>query len=155
MQDSITLVSKDGQKFQIEVKATENSSLLKGLISDFDESELSVPDVSGDILKKCIEYLTYYADKTAREIPRPLPSADLNDVCSPWDVEFINSFSMSALFDLVKAANYLDIKHLLHLSCAKIATYMKNKTAEEIRKTFNIENDLTEDDVKDYEEFNI
>jgi len=41
------------------------------------------------------------------------------------------------------AANYLDIKGLLDLSCAKIASLMKGKTAEEIRKVFNIPNDFT------------
>ncbi len=41
------------------------------------------------------------------------------------------------------AANYLDIKSLLDLSCAKIATLIKGKTPEEIRKTFNIVNDFT------------
>jgi S-phase kinase-associated protein 1 len=37
----------------------------------------------------------------------------------------------------------MDIKPLLDLTCAKVASFMKGKTAEEIRKRFNIENDLT------------
>jgi len=41
------------------------------------------------------------------------------------------------------AANYLDIKSLLDLGCAKIATLIKGKSPEEIRKTFNIINDFT------------
>ena len=48
------------------------------------------------------------------------------------------------LFNLILAANYLDIKGLLHVTCGKVADMMKNKTAEEIRKTFNIQNDLEE-----------
>ena len=41
------------------------------------------------------------------------------------------------------AANYLDIKPLLELSCAKVASQIKNKSVQEIRKYFNIENDFT------------
>ena len=46
------------------------------------------------------------------------------------------------LFDLILAANYLDIKGLLHVTCGKVADMMRNKSAEEIRRTFNIKNDL-------------
>ena len=41
------------------------------------------------------------------------------------------------------AANYLDIKSLLDLGCAKIASLIKGKTPEEIRQTFNIVNDFS------------
>lgn len=47
------------------------------------------------------------------------------------------------LFHLVLAANYLNIKGLLDITCKTIANMIKGKTPEEIRKTFNIENDFT------------
>ena len=47
------------------------------------------------------------------------------------------------LFELILAANYMDVKALLDLCCAKVASMMKGKTAEQIRKTFNIVNDFT------------
>ena len=42
-----------------------------------------------------------------------------------------------------QAANYMDIKPLLDLTCAKVASMIKNKSPEQIRKTFNIQNDFT------------
>lgn len=43
----------------------------------------------------------------------------------------------------IQAANYLNIKSLLDLTCQTVADMIKGKTPEEIRKTFNIKNDFT------------
>ncbi|KAI8854037.1 Skp1 family, dimerization domain-containing protein [Chytridium lagenaria] len=51
--------------------------------------------------------------------------------------------SRRQLFDIILAANYLDIKSLLDLGCKTVANMIKGKTAEQIREMFNIENDFT------------
>jgi len=60
----------------------------------------------------------------------------------PWDKEFCD-VDQPTLFELILAANYLDIKPLLDLTCKTVANMIKGKTPEEIRKTFNIKNDFT------------
>ncbi|KAH0919251.1 hypothetical protein HID58_026911 [Brassica napus] len=42
-----------------------------------------------------------------------------------------------------RAANYLNIKNLLDLTCQTVADMIKGKTPEEIRTTFNIKNDFS------------
>jgi len=152
----LNLTSSDSMKLTIDSKAALRSNLLKGLIQDYDqESEIPMPDIRGEVLKKIIEYLTHYKDIEPKEIQRPLPSDNLKDVTDEWDVNFMDSMDLDTNFDLINAANYMDIKSLLDLSCAKIASKMKGKSAEEIRNMFNIECDLTEEELKEYEEYQI
>ena len=42
-----------------------------------------------------------------------------------------------------QASNYLDIKPLLDVGCKTVANMIKGKSPDEIRKTFNIQNDFT------------
>jgi S-phase kinase-associated protein 1 len=83
----------------------------------------------------------------------PLPPAtDANDATeetrrrnidiSEWDGKFIQ-VDQEMLFEIILAANYLDIKPLLDLGCKTVANMIKGKTPEEIRKLFNIQNDFT------------
>ena len=43
----------------------------------------------------------------------------------PWDEQFINLPNQEELLELLLAANYLDIKSLIELCCAKVATMIK------------------------------
>jgi len=50
------------------------------------------------------------------------------------------------LFELVTAANFMDIKPLLDLTCYAVAVMIKGKSADEIRSIFNISADFTPDE---------
>ena len=81
-------------------------------------------------------------DHQPPEIDKPLSHSDMAQVVDQWHAEYID-IPQEELFELVMAANYLDIKPLLELSCAKVASQIKNKSIQEIRKYFSIENDFT------------
>ena len=76
------------------------------------------------------------------EIEKPLKSENMAEVVPDWDAKFVE-IDQADLFELILAANYMDIKSLLDLTCAKVASLIKGKTPEQIRKTFNIVNDFT------------
>ena len=154
---NLVLVSSDNQKIEIDSESAQKSHLLKGLMTDFNSSQepIPIPDIKADILNKVVEYLTYYKGKNPKDIPKPMPSANLSEIIDEWDVKFINGIELDSVFDLINAANYMDIPSLLDLSCAKIASLLKGKTAQEIRTMFNIECDLTEEELKEYEEYQI
>ena len=67
--------------------------------------------------------------------------ARMQDISGP-DADFVK-VDQGTLFELILAANYLDIKSLLDLTCRTVAEMIKGKTPEEIRKHFNIKNDFS------------
>lgn len=64
------------------------------------------------------------------------------DELEKWVAEFVKVDNVT-LFELVHAANYLDIKNLLELTCKTVAKIMHGKTSEQIRRTFKIGNDFS------------
>lgn len=90
-----------------------------------------------------MEYCTYHKDHAPEAITKPLRSANLAEcnVCE-WDIDFV-SIDKEILFELILAANYMDIRPLLDLCCAKVASMIRGKTVEQIRSEFNIVNDFT------------
>ena len=115
--------------------------MLEDLGMDGDDDEaVPIPNVNAAILKLVIQWATYHKDD-------PLPNDDdtmryENINISDWDASFL-SVDQGTLYELILAANYLDIKGLLTVTCATVANMIKGKTVEEIRKHFNIKNDFT------------
>ena len=64
-------------------------------------------------------------------------------ICLLLPDDFWHPLFCLVLFIPAQAANYLNIKGLLDLTCQTVADMIKGKTPEEIRKTFNIKNDFT------------
>ena len=62
---------------------------------------------------------------------------------SSWYVCFIKVKMSKTANNTQQAANYMDIKPLLDVGCKTVANMIKGKSPEEIRKTFNIQNDFT------------
>jgi S-phase kinase-associated protein 1 len=102
------------------------------------DSEIPLPNVTGKILAKVIEYCKKHVQGASSEEGKPLNEDDLK----AWDLDFVK-VDQDTLFKLILAANYLNIKSLLDLTCQSTADMIKDKTPEEVRKLFNIVNDFT------------
>lgn len=86
--------------------------------------------------------------ETLPEIPRPVPTERLHDCMPKWFADFINLPNLEDVYDLIAAANYLDVPALVELGCAKVGSLMKNKTIPELRQMFKITNDFTPEEEK-------
>ena len=140
----VILISSDGEKIETSAKAAMRSTLIKDSIQDCrdDIIEFTANNVKGNILKKIVEYLEHYKDTEPKEIERPLPSQNFKECVDEFDFNF-TEIDLDMLFEIILASNYLDIKPLLELASAKVASILKGKTIEEIRRTFNITNEFT------------
>ena len=141
--NKVKLLCSDGEEVEIDIDVAEKSVLIKGLIDDTGtDDQIPLPNVKRPILEKVIDFCKHLKDHQAPEIEKPLKSTDMQSVVDPWYADYIN-LEQEVLFELIMASNYLDIKPLLELSCAKVASMIKNKSIQEIRKFFNIENDFS------------
>ena len=50
-------------------------------LGDQTETEIPLPNVRGSILKKVIKYMQYHHTNPAKEIEKPLKSANMREVC--------------------------------------------------------------------------
>ena len=147
----ITLKSIDGQvAVEVERTIAEKSKVIREMLEFTQEADegqeaiiSDIPNlqVSGDILTKVVDWIRYHKDEAQESTEEP--GTRKRPELSQWDKDFLN-VERSVLFDLILAANYLEIKGLLDITCAEVSKMIEGKTAEEIRQKFNIVNDLAD-----------
>ncbi|XP_073150314.1 SKP1-like protein 1A [Henckelia pumila] len=142
----IVLKSSEGDTFELEELVARESQTIRHMIEDdCADAVIPLPNVTSKILAKVIEYCKRHVQTESKaesdSVPvaaDSLPDAELNK----FDKEFVQ-VDQGTLFDLILAANYLNVKGLLDLTCQTVADMIKGKTPEEIRSLFNIVNDFT------------
>jgi S-phase kinase-associated protein 1 len=141
--DIVKLKSKQGELFEVARGVIYRSVTVKNMIDDFGlDAPVPIPMVDSRILCKVVEYCKYHHQAEADDAA----GAD-RDI---WDATFVH-VDDATLFDLILAANYMDIKPLLDLTCKTVANEIRGKSPEQIRVRFNIKNDFTpeeEEEVK-------
>ena len=152
---NIKLIVKDKKEIEISKKAAELSELLKGAINDFpNEVNFPLEDVDEKIAEKVKEYLTHFNGVAPAEIEKPLTQNEMKNLTDEWSANFVDKLTMDELVNLTVVANLMGINCLLDLCCAKIASMCKDKSEEEVLKTFGINEPFTEEDKKKIKEQN-
>ncbi|KAI3908207.1 hypothetical protein MKW98_029508 [Papaver atlanticum] len=130
----ITLKSSDEQTFVIQEAVALQSKTLEHMIVDNETENIVIPltTITGSILAKVIEYLNKHGEaETSDEDKKAWDSQLLN-------FDFITNTQL--VFDIIQAANFLNIKGLLELASHKVGDYLKGKTPEDIHRLFNTHN---------------
>lgn len=142
----IKLLSADGEIFDVEREVISASTTIKNMMDQVDatsEDDEPIPlqNVTGSILKRVIQWAQYHRNdknENAEDDQREKRSDDIG----AWDSEFLK-VDQGTLFELLLAANYLGIEGLLDAACKTVANQIRGKGPDEIRRTFNIQNDFT------------
>ncbi|KAL9099294.1 MAG: hypothetical protein Q9163_005181 [Psora crenata] len=163
----IKLQSSDRVDIVVEREVAERSILIKNMMEDVGEQAMTeaipIPNVNETVLHKVIEWCQHHRADPPMTTEDDSDSRKKTTDIDEWDQKFMQ-VDQEMLFEIIlvchssaaiprvphiltsrvaQAANYLDIKALLDVGCKTVANMIKGKSPEEIRKTFNIQNDFT------------
>jgi len=127
--------TRDGGEFAISLRALGLSKLLsiQAELKPFEPIHLR--KCSAHVFSHVAKYLAHHRGVEPAEIVKPIRSVHLSRcVEDEWDADFANNMTKRELFQITLVANYIDCQSLMHLMCAKIATLIKGKSPEEIKR---------------------
>ena len=123
------------------------SGTIANMLDDIDddvESDIPIPNIKGAIMKKVIDFCQHHPDAQLN----PTDAQQLELRTKPlegWDQDFVR-VPLAALFEMILAANFLDLKPMLDVTCKAVAEMIKGKTPEDIKKIFGVEGDFTQEE---------
>nr|QBK89807.1 MAG: Skp1 family protein [Pithovirus LCPAC101] len=159
---SIFLKASDSDELiKVDVAVTKMIRTVDDMIEEFGEdagkegTPILLGAVSHSNLLKVIEFCEYHHlndPKTTGEKEKGEEKEEEDEKkkekveISPWDKKFCE-MPQSELFSLINAANFLDVKPLISITCKTVANIIKgSKSVVELRKLFHIKNDYTEEE---------
>ena len=125
------------------------SETIKNMLEDLGEEEpIPLPYIQGKYLEKVIEYCTFHTEN-----PEIDDDEERKNLIKQWDALFCKDFCTTdehrkTLFELLLAANYLDIKPLLNLLCQTVANHIKGQPQEFIKAFFYVDVSNEEEEEK-------
>lgn len=149
--DWVILESSDGCRYKIKTDTVLRSGTITDTLEETgSEHVIPLKDTPGKILECIIDFLNHY---DGRPIPEDndieqeenFASKRKDPPMDEWDKEFLQKEN-ATLFALIDRSNYFHIDEMLQLCCWKVASLIKGKTPEEIRKQFGIEDDFDENE---------
>ncbi|KAK2066868.1 hypothetical protein P8C59_000648 [Phyllachora maydis] len=149
-EQKVTLTSNDNATITVDRAVAERSVLIKNLIEDLGEEAIAstpipIPNVNEPVLRKVVEWCEHHRNDPPSTGDDDGDTRKKTTDIDEWDQKFMQ-VDQEMLFEIILASNYLDIKALLDVGCKTVANMIKGKSPEEIRKTFNITNDFTQEE---------
>lgn len=147
---TIKLKSADDQILEVEEDVAKVSATIRDMLTALkpdDETsqgeDMAVPlsQIKMNILEKVIQWCKQHVGDP--DVDKEVDVDEDEEYEYPdWDQDFIEELEEEILFEVILAADYLNIKMLLDLGCSRVANILKNMSVEEIRKKYNIKNDF-------------
>lgn len=148
MDEIIKVQTCDGKVFDVLKARAETSTTLKNLIADAPAGgDVPLLEVNGDIFQRVMAWVEMHKDDPVTVVPPaengPAVPATQKPELTEADKEFFAAMDQQSLFQLILAANYLDIRTLLDMCCRTVADSVLGKTPKEIYAQFGVAQELT------------
>lgn len=146
--EPIKLVSRDKVSFEIPDRkfACISKLVAQALENDLKATEIDIPAVAAKDLAPIVEYMIHRQGTEEAAPEAPLRSKFLKDaVKDQWVVALIEKISATDkqdLYDIILAANYMDIPTLMRTGCAMVATLIKGIPVEKIKEVLKPNKEL-------------
>ncbi|KAH9859218.1 hypothetical protein J1614_012234 [Plenodomus biglobosus] len=141
----VKVTTSDGTTISVARPVAERSILIKKLLEDLGgdtEEAIPIPNVKEAVMKKVLEWCDHHKSDPPASQDHDLDSRMNSTDIDEWDQMFMQ-VDQEMLFDIIIAAQYLEVKALLDIACKTVANMIKGNSRDEISKTFNIQNDFT------------
>mmetsp|Transcript_28725 Transcript_28725/g.43088 ORF Transcript_28725/g.43088 Transcript_28725/m.43088 type:complete len:173 (-) Transcript_28725:74-592(-) len=146
--------SSDGEVFEMNANAAKLSKVIAAAVFDDDADDdadneiVDIPKVKSECLRKVIEFCEHYVKDPLNQITHTMEADSFDEIVTQ---EFYRDFvtvEQPLLFQLVQAANFMNIQPLLDLACLQVANILMGKSAEDIRSILNIPKMTPEEEEK-------
>jgi hypothetical protein len=136
---SVTLVSNQGQKFEVDRHVVAISKYMQPLLQNEETTEFTLNGVDDRALKLVVDYMNHYSLEPSI-IPGTLENSNLKGILTDWDCEFLNSReNFESDTDLVEFSGLvedLDIEPLNLILACKMACILMDHPIEQLMKIF-------------------
>jgi hypothetical protein len=177
----VIVETSDTIKYTLESNIYNQFVLFKNMVEDTnDDSEIHLNNITSKVFDFILKYAEYHKDDLEKKIlikesdlfenignfeinqnmfeikKFPLPKLISFEMYPIEDTDRMKQFTLEnkqELEDVIQAADFLDNNHLLGLCCSKFASFLKDKTAEQVAeilgysKDFDFSNEASEMDV--------
>lgn len=133
MLEKVKFTTVDEKSYTLDRKVAIQSKLVKGILEDLEESDdpIPLPNITSSIMEIFIKYGEIHQN----DLPDSKVSKDLE--IEERDLELIN-VPKPVLFEIILAANYLDVEGLLTLGCKALANDLKKKSIDEVYQDYQV-----------------
>lgn len=148
----LTLLTSDNQVIEVEESLAIQAKTIKLMVEDgYGDGVIPLPAVKSKVLVLAIEWFKEHSQEDTAsccKIPKWRDRRRGEGLISlkEWEARFCYEVfrkDEETFFELVRAADYLEAESLLDQLCKHIASLMKGRSTEQIRKIFHIKNDFT------------
>ncbi|KAH9256640.1 hypothetical protein BASA81_005144 [Batrachochytrium salamandrivorans] len=137
LDQTVYFACEDGSRIALTWRAAMHSGLVSSMVSGSEDvGVLDIPllQVESHVATKVAEFLTHHELQPYEFIPKPLPRlsfVSMHDLCrDKWDAQFADQLQVdNLLYDVMLAANFLDIPTLLDLCVVKLAAELQNHSS--------------------------